>query len=186
MHSMEPQNRLEPVEIVAGRFQLRPPSLREADDILKLADDPATRLWSPFRDVADLDGAREFCRKWSDWSGGKAALFLVFDATEGRTHGLVTLHHVDPRDQSAEIGFITAPWARGHGVATTAVGSVLQWAFDSLDLVRIELLHAVDNAPSCRVADRLGFRLEGETRSSHRYGDGKLHNEHLHSRLVTD
>ena len=142
--------------------------------------------WSPFRDVADLDGAREFCRKWSDWSGGKAAFFLVFDATGGRTQGMVTLHHVDPRDQSAEIGFITAPWARGHGVATTAVGPVLQWAFDSLDLVRIVLLHAVGNAPSCRVADRLGFRLEGETRSSHRYGDGELHNEHLHSRLVTD
>ena len=183
---MEQQDRLEPVEIVAGRFQLRPPSLREADDLLALAQDADTRLWNPMRDVTNEAEAREWCRKWSDWSGGDRAQFGVFDATEGKLLGLVSLKDVDFRNQSAEIGYRTAPWARGQGVATAAVGSVVQWGFGALDLVRIALFHAVGNTASCRVAERAGFVLEGETRSSFRYGDGELHNEHLHARLATD
>jgi RimJ/RimL family protein N-acetyltransferase len=183
---METKDLLDPVEIVAGRYQLRPPSLRDAEDLLALALDPETRLWGPIGTVTDLEGARAWCRKWSDWNGGSAAEFGIYDATEGRYLGRVSLHHLDFANQSAEIGYHTAPWARGNGIASAAVRSAVQWGFGALDLVRIQLFHASDNAASCRVAERLGFVLEGETRSSYRYGDGKLHNEHLHGRLATD
>ena len=183
---MEPHDRLEPVEIVAGRYQLRPPSPRDADDLLAMADDPVSRLWNPMRGVTTRDEALAWCQTWADWNGGEAARFGVYDATEGKLLGMVSLKDLDFRNQSAELGYHTAPWARGQGVARTAVGSVVQWGFGALDLVRIELLHAVGNAASCRVAERAGFVLEGVTRSSYRYGDGELHDEHLHARLATD
>ena len=44
----------------------------------------------------------------------------------------------------------------------------------------------VDNPASCRVATRAGFALEGTHRSSFRYGDGRLHDEHSHARLAAD
>src|SRR5947209_8110851 len=114
-HDCQEALALEPVEIVAGRFQLRPPSLREAEDFLALVLDPDVRTWNPVGGVTDLDEAREWCRTGADWSGGDCADFVVFDATEGRLLGTVALHHLDLRNQSAEIGFRTAPWARGQG-----------------------------------------------------------------------
>ena len=183
---MTAQDRLDPVEIVAGRHQLRPPSLRDADDLLAMAADPDIVRWGPLSGITTVDQARAWCQKWSDWNGGSAAQFGVYDATEGRLLGLVALHHVDFAHRSAELGYHTAPWARGQGVATAAAGSVVGWGFGALDLVRIQLLHAADNVGSCRVAKRLGFAVEGTTRSSYRYGDGELHDEHLHARLATD
>jgi RimJ/RimL family protein N-acetyltransferase len=183
---MEPPSRLEPVEIAAGRFQLRPPALSDAGDLLALALDPDVRLWSPFRRVGTEDEAREWCRTWSDWDGGRAPKFVVCDAAEGKLLGLVSLNSVDFRDQSAELGYLTAPWARGQGVATAAVRSVAEWGFSTLGLVRIQLSHAVGNQGSCHVAERAGFLQEGLARSSHRYGDGELHDEHLHARLAGD
>lgn len=67
-----------------------------------------------------------------------------------------------------------------------AVNSICRWGYDALDLVRIGLLHSTHNTASCRVAERSGFALEGVTRSSYRYADGRLHDEHLHARLRTD
>jgi RimJ/RimL family protein N-acetyltransferase len=42
----------------------------------------------------------------------------------------------------------------------------------------------VENVGSCRVAQRAGFGLEGVMRSSKRFGDGRLHDEHLHAILA--
>jgi RimJ/RimL family protein N-acetyltransferase len=66
------------------------------------------------------------------------------------------------------------------------VATVSDWAFGYLGLTRMQLIHAVENAASCRVAEKCGYRHEGTTRSSYRYGDGELHDEHIHGRLVGD
>ena len=59
------------------------------------------------------------------------------------------------------------------------------WAFDSLGLFRVQLVHAVGNAASCRVVDKAGYRLEGTLRLSD-VVEGTRHDQHLHARLTTD
>jgi RimJ/RimL family protein N-acetyltransferase len=66
------------------------------------------------------------------------------------------------------------------------VAAATRWAFGALDLVRIELCHAVVNPASCRVATKAGYRLEGTLRQSYVYGDGRRYDEHLHARLAGD
>ena len=78
------------------------------------------------------------------------------------------------------------PAARGRGVAGSAVVALCGWAFPALGLERVELLHAVENAASGRVAAKAGFVLEGRLRRSYRYGDGVKHDELLWSRLADD
>jgi RimJ/RimL family protein N-acetyltransferase len=179
---------LEPVEISAGRYRLRPPRPSEAEDLLAMLHDPVTRMWNPNHrgDVEDVDEARAWCEKWADWNGGRVARFSVVDPAEGRLLGTVTLRDVNRLTLAAGLGYNTAPWARGRGVATSALRAVADWAFGPLGLVRLELCHAVGNPASCGVARKSGFRIEGELRQSYRYGDGELHDEHLHARLASD
>jgi RimJ/RimL family protein N-acetyltransferase len=59
------------------------------------------------------------------------------------------------------------------------------WAFDVLELHRVELVHSVRNGPSCRIAERAGFELEGTMRGQMRHVDG-WHDVHLHARLHGD
>jgi RimJ/RimL family protein N-acetyltransferase len=123
----------------------------------------------------------------ADWSDGSHATFTVHDATTARLLGNVSLWRVDLADQrTAAIGYRTAPWARGRGVATIAVRAVSGWAFGALGIERIELPHAVANPASCRVAEKAGFRLEGTMRAAFRAEDGTRHDEHLHARLAGD
>jgi len=49
----------------------------------------------------------------------------------------------------------------GQGIATAAVRLVAQCAFEDLGLRRLELLIAVDNLASRRVAEKVGATFEG-------------------------
>ena len=62
-----------------------------------------------------------------------------------------------PVDGTVEIGYAVAPSQRGRGIATAAVGQLLQMAALS-GVVREVVAHIVpDNAASSRVVSRLGF-----------------------------
>ena len=153
---------IEHVEIAAGAWQLRPPSAGEAEDALAMLTDPLTVRFNAAPSVVDLASARAWCERGADWSDGSHATFSVLDATTGRLAGNISLWQVDLHDQrTASIGYRTAPWARGQGVATAGVGAVTRWAFGALGIERIALPHAVDNVASCRVAEKCGYLARG-------------------------
>lgn len=177
---------IEPVEIAAGRLQLRAPSVREAEDALAMLSDPDVARWNPGPPDLDLAAARAWCERNADWSAGSHATLSALDAVSGRLLGTVSLHEIDPEQSTARIGYRVAPWARGSGVATDAVTAVTRWAFGALGLHRIELLHTAANPASCRVAEKAGYRLEGTLRASYRHGEAPHEDEHLHARLAAD
>jgi RimJ/RimL family protein N-acetyltransferase len=57
-----------------------------------------------------------------------------------------------------EVGWKLARHAWGHGYATEAAGAAINWAWTVLDApCLISVIHP-ENAPSVRVAERLGLR----------------------------
>jgi RimJ/RimL family protein N-acetyltransferase len=68
------------------------------------------------------------------------------------------------RGSSGEIGYWAAPWARGRGVMTRAVRLLATWSFAEFELRRIEVIVAVENPGSNRVAEKAGFTKEGVLR----------------------
>jgi RimJ/RimL family protein N-acetyltransferase len=77
------------------------------------------------------------------------------------------------------------PAARGTGIAARATRTLMRWAFDTLLLNRLFLVHSTANLPSCRVALKAGFRVEGTLRGHTLHADG-WHDMHMHARLRTD
>ena len=154
---------------------------------MELLTEPEVDRWNPAPAVHDLESAADWCRRGADWSSGGHATFSIVVEASGDLAGNVSVHNIDAEHRTADIGYrIAAAW-RGRGVATAAVESATAYALaeDGLDLFRIQLLHAVPNEPSCRVAAKAGFQLEGTLRSAGVY-DGERLDEHLHARLRSD
>ena len=80
---------------------------------------------------------------------------------EQRIVGTCTLAEIDRTNRRAEIGFALARAFWGRGLVLRAVPSVFQFAFERLDLRRIEADADPRNAASIRVLERLGFQREG-------------------------
>jgi RimJ/RimL family protein N-acetyltransferase len=95
---------------------------------------------------------------------GEAVELAVSSAATGLLVGAVGFN-IDRHDpQRAEIGYWVSPDARGAGVATRALTLLSRWALRECGLVRIDLLAAVGNRASLRVAERSGFVREGTLR----------------------
>jgi RimJ/RimL family protein N-acetyltransferase len=176
---------VEPVELTAGALRLRSWSADDADDVLAAMQDPLLRRWNAIPATTHED-AVAFLRRRADWSAGDHASWAVVDAATGGLLGSVSLHSIDRLANEAQIGYWTAPGARGRGVAAVATDAVCRWGFGALPIDRIELCHAVENAASGRVAEKAGFTFEGRLRRSYRYGDGVKHDELLWARLSDD
>jgi RimJ/RimL family protein N-acetyltransferase len=168
--------------LATGDFLLRPPDVAEYREVLGLGLDPDVRLWNPRCQITDEADAIEDCLAGADWSDGSHATFSIIHRDTGRYAGNIALHGIDPDTAQAKIGYRVARWARGQGLATRALDIVATWAMAQRLVRCIVLTHAVENAASCRVAHKSGFRLERLLPANKRFGDGLVHDEHLHIR----
>jgi RimJ/RimL family protein N-acetyltransferase len=97
----------------------------------------------------------------------------VWDRLTSAFLGEVGIYDLDRAAGMAEIGYWIRRTARGHGYATEALRTLLEHARRELGVERFEAHIAVDNASSRRVAERLGFRLEGQRAPAPRW-DGEV------------
>jgi len=80
----------------------------------------------------------------------------------GRFVGEITLSSIQRGPlQSAFIGYWIDESVAGQGLMPEAVVTLLQYAFESLRLHRVEINIIPRNAPSRRVVEKLGVRCEG-------------------------
>jgi ribosomal-protein-serine acetyltransferase len=105
---------------------------------------------------------------------------------EQRIVGMVGLPEIDWANRSAEIGYWLDVAHRGRGIMTSAVAALVDHAFGSLNLNRLEIRTDVQNAPSRALAERLGFRYEGTLRQSYRVTDERYSDDAVYSMLASD
>jgi RimJ/RimL family protein N-acetyltransferase len=85
----------------------------------------------------------------------------VSDASKRPFLGHVMLHTLAWRHRRAEVGYWLVPSARGQGIGRTAVSLLVEWAFEELELDRVEITTTPDNAAARALARSLGFTQEG-------------------------
>ncbi|MFI7000037.1 GNAT family N-acetyltransferase [Nocardia sp. NPDC050175] len=110
-------------------------------------------------------------REWE--RGEKVSLAIVDAADPSKVWGGCSVYDIDLEQQRAGVGYWLVPQARGRGAASRTVRLLAHWAFDVLDIARLELTCAPDNIASQRVAVRSGFFLEGIMRSYMRFQGGR-------------
>ncbi|MEU8183727.1 GNAT family N-acetyltransferase [Micromonospora sp. NPDC049047] len=132
----------------------------DLDALLDAYRDPVLRRWTRLPVTSPAEGRQWLARTRQDWDAGRRYSFAVLqdDADEPRLVANVVLKRVSVHWPMPEVGYWTASWARGRGVAPRAVTALSRWAFEEFpELERLDLLHQVDNVASCRVAQKSGF-----------------------------
>ncbi len=176
-----------PMPIVTPRLELRWPSSRLNDQVVRLVNDPAVHHWtlhipSPYV-RADSE---EFVRRARvNRRSGRSLSFQIVGRSDGMLVGGVGLHGLGNPNRTAEVGYWLGRNFRGHGFATEAVQGVTRAAFDHLAIDRVDAHVFPGNARSERVLLRCGFRREGQLRESV-LKDGTRKDEIVYARLRSD
>ena len=91
--------------------------------------------------------------------------FAVFDVESGQFLGGVGLNQFNRNHNFANLGYWVRSSQTGRGVATAATLLAAQFGFEDLGLHRIEIVAAVGNVASGRVAEKAKAEREGVLRS---------------------
>ncbi|UQA34262.1 MULTISPECIES: GNAT family N-acetyltransferase [unclassified Streptomyces] len=147
--------------LTADGLLLRPWREEDVPALLEAYDDPVMRQWVRLPVSTPEEASRWLELQRGGWASGTRFSFAVTDVSRGgELVGNLALKRPGPDPERAEVGYWTAAWARGRGVAPRALEALTAWAFATFaeeGLVRLELLHQVDNVASCKVAEKSGY-----------------------------
>jgi RimJ/RimL family protein N-acetyltransferase len=161
--------------LVDAATALRPWRDSDLRALVAACQDPEISRWTRVpRPYGETDGRAYLLQRYDMTFTGQAAPFAIVDAAAGGVLGSISLLRIAWPHQRAEVGYWLAPEGRGAGHATRAVRLICAWGFRTLGLERVDLLAAIGNAASQRVAERAGFTREAVLRSHMQMGPGRL------------
>lgn len=140
-----------------------------------------------------VNKSREHLREWLPWVDGALSPesyrpviemwlkqfaehngFQVGILYEGKIAGMIGFHKIDWMNRSTSLGYWIGDRFQGHGIMTDSVRTLVDCAFSTYKLNRIEIRCGVENVKSRAIPERLGFHLDGIQR------DGEFLYDHFH------
>lgn len=155
-------------------FHLRELERKDLPAINKWRNDPELieLLGAPFRYInLDVD------IKWYEsymGNRGSAVRCAITEDDKDEILGLVSLVSINYMNQSAEFHIMIGDTQnQGRGIGTFAVQSMLNHAFNNMNLQRVELTVLEDNIRAKHLYEKCGFVYEGRKRKA-KYKNGKF------------
>ncbi len=176
---MDPHQLNLPGEFSSERLLMRPYRPEDAEMYFRAIRDNREHLldflteeMEAMRSAADA----EAIIRWENagWQQHNLFIFGIWEKASGAYSGEVYLANADWHVPSIEVGYFLLKDCTGKGYATEAAQAALRYAFEIIQVVRVDLQCRVDNQASQRVAERCGFQLEGRQRLRHRKKNGEL------------
>jgi RimJ/RimL family protein N-acetyltransferase len=156
------------VQLIEGSLVLRP-----------FRDDDVSRLYEAVREsIAEVSPWLSWCHQ--DYSIEESREFIssraqaaaseewysfgIFEKDTDRFLGGVGLNFINRVHRIGNLGYWVRTSAAGRGIATKAARLMARFAFEQVGLHRVEILAAIPNLASQRVAEKAGAVREGVLR----------------------
>lgn len=149
----------------AARVRLRGLEERDVGALFAVFSNPAvTRYWSrpAMTQLAEAHDLLADVRAGFD--SGDLFQWGVERRRDDGVIGTCTLFHIDTKNRRAEVGYALAREHWGQGYMSEALHALIRYAFEDLDLQRLEADVDPRNDGSVRSLERHGFVREGHLR----------------------
>jgi len=159
-----------------GLVALRPSAERDIDSIFNACQDPLIPQFTTIPATYTMDHAIDFVRSDPFSFAERRELRFVIDYGNGddvKFAGVISLHTINIKNHTAEIGYWMDKSLRGKGIGTIAAKMITDYGFRSLGFRRIDGLVDVDNLASQKLLTSAGFQKEGILRNKVTRDDGR-------------
>lgn len=158
--------------LTTARLILRAPADHDLDAIFELESDPiAMRYWSKLP-MRELDEARASLERAKRFFPERVGLrWSIARREDDAMVGHASLFEFSEQNRRAELGYGQLRRYWGQGYMHEALSAVLDYAFGTLQLRRLEADIHPGNAASLRAVERLGFTREGLLRERWQVGE---------------
>src|SRR5262245_8338576 len=179
-----------PAELLTDRLIIRAPGAGDGPAINRAIVESFAELkeWMPWaQTLPSVDDSEQFAREsHAKFVRREDLPMIMLRASDGEFLGASGIHRIDWNVPRFEIGYWCRTSCVGHGYVSEAVIALTQLAFTSLNARRVEIRCDERNSRSRRVAERVGFELEGRLRRDSLGPDGSSRNTLVYSLISLD
>lgn len=147
-----------------------------ADELFELVENNREHLtkwmtWPP--ETTSSKDTGEFIRKSLVGLSNLEEIYFGIELNN-KLVGVIAFNTISKKLRKVIIGYWISEDFQGKGIITKCCQFLINYAFDELDMDKIEIHIATENYPSQRVCERLGFKQEGTVHNA----------ENLHGNIV--
>jgi ribosomal-protein-alanine N-acetyltransferase len=151
--------------IHSERLVLRLVRDEDLPELLDINGDDAVTRYLPYQSWRDMDDAQAWMgRAQARLAAGEAWQFVIVVRESGRLAGSFLLFHFDWPNGRAEIGYLLGRAHWGAGYMQEAAAAMVDYAFGTAGLRRLEAEIDPRNDASAKLLERIGFVKEGHLR----------------------
>jgi len=159
-----------------GLVTLRPSEEKDIDAIFSACQDSLIPAFTTVPANYTMDHAIDFVRSDPFSFAERRELRFVIEYGNGTDlafAGVVSLHTINIKNHTAEIGYWIEKSMRGKGIGTIAAKMITDYGLRTLGFRRIDGLADVDNSASQKLLMSAGFEKEGILRNKVTRDDGR-------------
>lgn len=159
-----------------GLITLRPSRESDVDSIFHACQDPIIPAFTTVPAHYTIDHAIDFVRSDPFSFSERREIRFVIDFGNGndiKFAGVISLHTINIKNHTAEIGYWMEKSMRGKGIGTIAAKLITDYGIRTLGFRRIDGLADVENQASQRLLLSAGFEKEGILRNKVTRDDGR-------------
>ncbi len=148
------------------KLELKLPELEYAESIFEILEDQRKYMekWLAWvnktRTIQDCQKHLKTYKLFNK-GGQKLTTFIFY---EKKLVGSVALVKIFKENQSAEIGYWLSQHLQGKGIVTQSCEKIIQYAFEKMNINRLEINAASLNPKSINIPKKLNFSHEGTLR----------------------
>lgn len=140
---------------------LEPEHLKNAN---RWVNDPDVRQWLTLHRPIPLRATRKWYEALLE---SKTDHVFAIVTKKGNHIGSIGLHEIDWKNRNGQLGIVIGESRyRSRGYGEDAVRTLLRFAFDELNLHRVNLYHYAHNARARACYEKCGFKPEGAHRDA--------------------
>jgi len=173
-------------ELYTERLFLRKMTTSDSESLFKIWSDPEVTKFMNINSFNNISQAKEMINLLDKLSQEKRAIrYSIIELESNQIIGSCGYNSIDFENAKVEIGYDISKAYWGKGYAPEAISSLIEYAFNSLNINRIEAKVEPENINSIKVLRKLNFTFEGTMRKCEK-SNGKFIDLSLYSKLVTD
>lgn len=159
-----------------GPLMLRAPRVQDAPALVDALDDSLTALraympWAHLPQTVDVQYTRLTDVVGNYWKGADYNWHIVDPRDPEYALGCVGLHRRAMNRAAMEMGYWVRTGHEGQGICTRAARMLLVVAIEYFGLRRVQCGYDLGNLASARVAEKVGFVVEGDLKGYGPAGD---------------
>jgi ribosomal-protein-alanine N-acetyltransferase len=165
--------------LTTEQFILREFRRSDAADVLIFRGDPIVQKYDDPVIHTREEALTLIAELHEEYLAKKGVSWAVTLSEQDVVLGAFGLHYWNQYHRRAEVGYGIAHARWGQGIGSEALGAIVRFGFEQLNLNRIYARAIADNHESVRLLERFSFQREGTFRKHSWEEDGTFHDSAL-------